>query len=127
MQNKLRGNAMILLIMVLLLTLFPLFSKGQGETKKTTMQEVVFWHSNSGLQQEAMTLLVQTFNDTIGRENSVVVREIYQGKAADVATKLRASLQSGRNKDLPDIAQLDEPSDGCSRFVFLVRRPIGRC
>ncbi|MCK9286481.1 MAG: ABC transporter substrate-binding protein [Sphaerochaetaceae bacterium] len=107
MQNKLRGNAMILLIMVLLLTLFPLFSKGQGETKKTTMQEVVFWHSNSGLQQEAMTLLVQTFNDTIGRENSVVVREIYQGKAADVATKLRASLQSGRNKDLPDIAQLD--------------------
>ena len=54
-----------------------------------------------------MTNLIGRFNTTIGTEQNIVVKEVFQGKAADVATKLRASLQAERPQDLPDLAQLD--------------------
>lgn len=93
-------------ILVLLLCAMTLFASGKAE-KRSEARRVEFWHSNSGLLGEAMSTLVEQFNQTIGVEKNIVVEEVYQGKAADVATKLRASLQSQRKKNLPDLAQLD--------------------
>ena len=86
-----------------------LFAGGAREATSAAsgVRTVEFWHPNSGLLGEAMTDLVLEFNRTIGARQGIVVREIYQGKAADVATKLRASLQANRGRDLPDLAQVD--------------------
>ena len=101
----------LLLITVVLFAAGPLFGAGGMETTSATGDSgpvtVEFWHSNSGLLGEAMTELVAHFNATVGTEKAIVVQEIYQGKAADVATKLRAGLQANRAQDLPDLAQLD--------------------
>ncbi len=97
------------LVFVGLFVAGPLFGAGskQSVDRSPDSVEVVFWHYNSGLLGEAMTTLVQRFNSTTGMEKGIVVKEVFQGKAADVATKLRASLQADRPKDLPDLAQLD--------------------
>jgi len=89
-----------------------LFSTGTKERSvDSDMQgqvvEIEFWHPNSGLLGDAMSDLVAQFNATVGKEKQIVVREVYQGKASDVATKLRASLQAERAQDLPDLAQVD--------------------
>ncbi|MFA7672191.1 MAG: ABC transporter substrate-binding protein, partial [Sphaerochaetaceae bacterium] len=81
-------------------------AKGSSE-KQSSVTTVEFWHPNSGLLADAMNEIVNEFNQTIGKEKNIVVNAIYQGKAADVATKLRASLQANRPKDLPDLAQVD--------------------
>ena len=100
-----------LLVAMVLLGTGPLFGSGSRDTTSTpgaaAPVAVEFWHSNSGLLGEAMAELVARFNATVGTEKGIVVQEIYQGKAADVATKLRAGLQANRAQDLPDLAQLD--------------------
>jgi sn-glycerol 3-phosphate transport system substrate-binding protein len=97
---------LITIILILSISL-SLFAMGTKEGKDSSITNVEFWHSNSGLLQDAMESLVDQFNSTIGKEKGIKVSAIYQGKAADVATKLRASLQSNRAKDLPDLAQVD--------------------
>lgn len=99
----------LLTVLMVAMTAAMLFAGGNGERIPAGdgSAEVVFWHSNSGLLGEAMTELVDTFNSTVGAQKGIVVTEVYQGKAADVATKLRASLQADRPQDLPDLAQLD--------------------
>lgn len=92
---------------LLILTLFTLIGAPTKEKIDSSFTRVEFWHSNSGLLGDATTYLVKNFNETIGQEKQIVVEAIYQGKAADVATKLRASLQANRSKDLPDLAQVD--------------------
>lgn len=96
----------ISILLISMIVGFSLTAKGQAE-KSSQSTHVDFWHSNSGLLGDAMNHLVREFNDTIGKENNIVVEAVYQGMAADVATKLRASLQSGRASTLPDLAQLD--------------------
>jgi sn-glycerol 3-phosphate transport system substrate-binding protein len=100
---------MMILVALLMFVGTALFAGGTREPAPMTSSPttVEFWHPNSGLLGEAMTALVAEFNQTIGAEQGIVVKEIYQGKAADVATKLRASLQAGRGGDLPDLAQVD--------------------
>ncbi len=95
-----------LFLSLLLVSTSLVFAAGKGEAGGRG-DEVVFWHYSSGLQGEAMNSLVDKFNATIGRQAGIVVRPIYQGKATDVSTKLRASLQVNRPGDLPDIVQLD--------------------
>ncbi len=84
-----------------------LFASGAAEKQSNEVVQLQWWHSNSGLLGEATDALVNSFNETIGKEQGIQVTATYQGKAADVLTKLRAVLQSKNSSDLPDIAQLD--------------------
>src|SRR5690554_5384867 len=102
-----KHQKVIFLLLVFLFTAtLSLFALGRGEDKDRD-NEVIFWHYSSGLQGEAMNYLVDQFNGTIGKEKGIVVRPIYQGKASDVSTKLRATLQANRQGELPDVVQLD--------------------
>lgn len=103
---KLGEHKFRFLVLIFLLSALSLFAGGRGEDQNRG-NEVVFWHYSSGLQGEAMSHLVDQFNATIGQEKGIVVRPIYQGKASDVSTKLRATLQTNRKGDLPNLVQLD--------------------
>lgn len=102
-------HRVVIWLVVVAAVLAPIGAQGAKESVKPaeSVVEVVIWHSNSGLAGEAMTALVADFNATVGVARGIVVREIFQGKAADVATKLRSALQAERKVDLPDLAQLD--------------------
>jgi len=110
---RMQKQSFFLLLSFVLLLFSPglVFSTGTKESAPSVTTsgpvEVVFWHSSSGLAGEAMTKLIDRFNTTIGTDRNIRVKEVFQGKAADVATKLRASLQAERPRDLPDLAQLD--------------------
>lgn len=85
----------VFLIILIALALLPLSAGGSKEEKK-----VVIWHSSQGTNLNAFEEIIDTFNNTIGKEKSITVEAIYQGKANDVLTKVNASTQS----TLPDIA-----------------------
>lgn len=103
----------IIIAGISLLLLFPLSIVTAGGTKEQGSQtsegpvEIVWWHSNSGLLGQATDKLVQEFNEGIGAREGIVIKPVFQGKAADVLTKLRAVMQGKNSADLPDIAQLD--------------------
>lgn len=100
----------VLTCLALLLPLSLLSAGGSKESPSTTKDgpvEIVWWHSNSGLLGQATDKMVQEFNTTVGAEKGIVVKPVFQGKAADVLTKLRAVMQGRNASDLPDIAQLD--------------------
>jgi len=77
--------------------------------KESASKEITltWWHSNSGLLQEATDRLVKEFNESIGKQEGITVHAVYQGKASDVLTKAKAIWQGNNPKDLPDIIQLD--------------------
>ncbi len=73
-----------------------------GGKEETGARQVIVWHSNSGVLQQAFEHLVDEFN----RQNSDIrITAVYQGKANDVLSKVKAASMSGTG--LPDIAQLD--------------------
>lgn len=84
----------------LLLSLSVLAAAGASETAET----VTVWHSNTGKLGTAFDALVERFNDGIGKEKGIEIEAIYQGKANDVLTKVKATAGVS---DLPEIAQLD--------------------
>ncbi len=88
------------------LTLFAsslmLFAGGSAEDSEST---ITIWHSNSGKNGAAFETLVDRFNDSVGKDNGIVLEAIYQGSANDVLTKVMAASQEGST--LPDIAQMD--------------------
>ncbi len=93
---------------IALAAMWSLFAGGSKESAiKNGPTEIIWWHSNSGLLGQATDTLVQEFNETVGAERNIKVVPVFQGKAADVLTKLRAVMQSKNPADLPDIAQLD--------------------
>lgn len=106
-----KRTKLLCIIIIVILASGTLFATGKSEAKDESQPnlptEVTFWHYSSGLLGQAMTHLINEFNATIGLDQGIVVREVYQGKATDVATKLRANLQANRAKELPDLAQLD--------------------
>lgn len=91
------------LLLLLLLTL-PLFAQGGKEKEGIT---ITWWHSNSGVLQEATDSLVKEFNETVGKENNITVEALYQGKANDVLVKLKAVSADTNRSEYPDIVQLD--------------------
>lgn len=92
------------MILMLLFSSSMLFALGGKETQTTT---ITWWHSNSGLAGDAANSLIKEFNDTVGKEKGITVQGVYQGKASDVLTKVKAIWQSGASADLPDLVQLD--------------------
>jgi sn-glycerol 3-phosphate transport system substrate-binding protein len=83
-----------------------LFSQAKGE-QPSKVKTITWWHSNSGLLQEATNTMVAQFNETVGKEKGIVVQAIYQGKSNDVLTKAKALLQEESKNNLPDLVQLD--------------------
>jgi ABC-type sugar transport system, periplasmic component len=92
-----------LIAIILLLPLF-LFAGGSKEEDVTV---ITWWHSNSGVLQEATDELVANFNETIGREQHLRVEPVYQGKANDVLVKLKAVSAENNLDSYPDLVQLD--------------------
>ena len=87
----------LILLIVLMASTSAIFSSGAKEES----DEIVIWHSNSGILGEAFQHLVDEWNDS----HSVKINAIYQGAANDVLTKIKAAEMAGQ--ELPDIAQLD--------------------
>ncbi|MCR4676833.1 MAG: extracellular solute-binding protein [Sphaerochaetaceae bacterium] len=90
---------------VLLLTALVAFSvfAGASAEKKETV-EVEIWHSAQGTNSTVFDEIIDDFNSTVGKEKGIHVESIYQGKANDVLTKVKAA--SGTSS-LPDIAMMD--------------------
>ena len=86
------------ILLVALIAAYAVFAGGEKEESKDT---IVIWHSNSGVLGEAFDNLVANWN----ANNEVQIEAIYQGKANDVLTKIKAATMA--NQPLPDIAQLD--------------------
>ncbi len=92
-------------ILLIFLLSTALFAQGGKETDQVTT--ITWWHSNSGILQEATDSLVNSFNETVGKENNIRVEAIYQGKANDVLVKLKAVSAETDRTEYPDIVQLD--------------------
>lgn len=85
------------LLLLSLITVTTLLASGSKETE----EEIILWHSNSGLLGEAFESLVEKYN----QDHEVKIKAVYQGKANDVLVKIKAAEAAGEK--LPDIAQLD--------------------
>ena len=68
---------------------------------------ITFWHSMSEQAGVLMDEFVQEFNDTLGREQGIVVEAIFQGKYSDAVTKMNSILSAGQDETLPDVMQID--------------------
>ena len=79
-----------------------LFAGGSRERGGTT---ITLWHSNSGRNGESFEEIIDAFNAGEGKEKGIFIDAVYQGKANDVLTKIKANAIAGDT--LPDIAQLD--------------------
>lgn len=68
--------------------------------------ELTFWHSSSGAAADAVTKLVNEFNET---HSDVHVTAFYQGNYADAITKLSTSVAVDNQ---PDIMQVNDANSG---------------
>lgn len=92
-------------IFILLLFLScTLFAGGSNEKSTATIE---LWHSNSGKIGEVFDEIIDDFNSGTGKEKGIYIEAIYQGKANDVLTKVKASASANT---LPDLAQMDATS-----------------
>ena len=92
-------------IVFMLMIPLALFARGSAEDDGVTT--ITWWHSNSGIIQEAADALVEKFNETTGAENGIRVEAVYQGSANDTLTKVKTVMQAGDLSQLPDLVQLD--------------------
>ncbi len=98
----------ITIFLFLSLFSFSLFSQAKSESPSPAQpQTITWWHYSSGLAGKAAESMVEKFNATVGKEQNIRVEAVYQGKASDVLTKLKAIFQSDSNIGLPDLVQLD--------------------
>ncbi len=72
-----------------------------------TTVDVTFWHSMSEEAGEALSRIVERYNETTGAEEGIHVTLVYQGKYVDSVTKMNSMLNSGDTEHLPDVMQLD--------------------
>lgn len=62
------------------------------------------WHYYNGSQQAAFDVLVEEFNNTVGREEGIYVQSYSQGSVADLETAVRDSIGGKVGADaMPDI------------------------
>ena len=91
-----------IIVLAMFLSLAGLTAGGNAEDDSV----VTIWHSNSGNLGIAFDEIVDNFNNTIGKEQDIVIEAIYQGAANDVLTKVKAAAAVDTST-LPQIAQLD--------------------
>ncbi|NBK21236.1 MAG: ABC transporter substrate-binding protein [Spirochaetia bacterium] len=101
-------KAAITIMLLASLFSFSLFAQARGEEPRSEkIRTITWWHNSSGLAGKAAEAMVEEFNNSVGKAQNIQVEAIYQGKASDVLTKLKAIFQSGTNNGLPDLVQLD--------------------
>lgn len=62
------------------------------------------WHYYNGSQQAAFDILVEEFNETVGREQGIFVQSYSQGSVSDLETAVRDSVSGKVGADaMPDI------------------------
>ena len=97
-----KTKAIIMLALALVLAVMPLAAGGSKENPE--IRTVTIWHCAQGANAGVFSVLVESFNSTVGKENGIVIDAIYQGKAGDVLTSVNAASGTG---NLPDIAMMD--------------------
>ncbi|MDR0898280.1 MAG: extracellular solute-binding protein [Oscillospiraceae bacterium] len=68
---------------------------------------ITFWHSMSDKAGALVQQYVADFNETVGKEQGIVVTEAFQGPYADATQKLQSILTAQGYDSLPDLMQLD--------------------
>lgn len=71
------------------------------ETAKDGVQVVTFWHVLSGAQGEAFQKVIDTYNETRGKEAGIRVNPVYQGY--EITDKLELAYQTKDTANAPDI------------------------
>lgn len=97
-----KTKAIIMLVLAIVLAVSPLAARGSRENTDT--RKVTIWHCAQGANAGVFSVLIESFNSTVGKEKGIVVDAIYQGKAGDVLTSVNAASGTG---NLPDIAMMD--------------------
>lgn len=89
----------ILLVLVLALACSAsAFADGDPITLK-------FWHHRgSGAQYECVTHAVNGFNETVGKENGIVIEESYIGGYVDLFSQIQLAVQSGEAPNIVSAA-----------------------
>ena len=65
---------------------------------------LTIWHYYNGSQQAAFDVLVEEFNETVGREKGIYVQSYSQGSVSDLETAVRDSINGTVGADeMPDI------------------------
>lgn len=67
---------------------------------------LTFWHAMGGTNEEVVKKMVQSFNETVGKEKSITITPVFQGSYADLLKKVKAAVQAKNEKDFPDIVQI---------------------
>lgn len=75
------------------------FSSCKKEKNEKTV--TFWWSSSSGSSSTALEEIINDFNNSVGKEKGIKLEGVYQGKANDNLTKIKAT------SSLPDIALLD--------------------
>lgn len=76
----------------------------ESSTSSDGNVQIEYWHTMSGVNGEAMEAVVNTFNETVGAENGITVKSVYQGD--DVSEKLKTLAQANDTKNFPNVAQI---------------------
>ena len=79
-----------------------------SSTDSSEVVEIEYWHTMSAEKGKAMDMVVDDFNNTIGKERGIKVKSVYQGD--DVNEKLKTLSQSKDTANFPDVAQIAGPA-----------------
>lgn len=91
----------VFIILLIAITLISVSSCKKEENEKTV---TFWWSSSSGSSSTALEEIINDFNNSVGKEKGIKLEGVYQGKANDNLTKIKAT------SSLPDIALLDATS-----------------
>ena len=97
-----KTKAVVILVQALVMTASAVFAGGVEES--SGIRTVTIWHCAQGANAGVFSVLTESFNSTVGKEEGIVINSIYQGKAGDVLTSVNAAAGTG---NLPDIAMMD--------------------
>lgn len=93
-----------LVILAVLCILSVSASPSAEKARSPETQTVTIWHSAQGSNKDVFEDITRTFNETVGKEKGIYIDAVYQGKAGDVLTKVKAALGTDT---LADIAMMD--------------------
>ena len=79
-------------------------AKGGSTEAAAANVSIEYWHTMTGVNGEAMERQVENFNNTVGKENGITVKSVFQGD--DVSEKLKTLAQANDTKNFPDAAQI---------------------
>ncbi len=120
MKNKKTLKSMLLIAILTMSTiLFVACGGGDGDTNQAATSQsdgaesdsgttIEYWHTMSEEKAIAMDLVVDEFNNTIGKERGIVVNSVYQGN--DTNEKLKTLSLADDTENFPDVSQVAGPA-----------------